>query len=1553
VSGGAYSLGAGQSQTVTARFSPTSTAGASANITCTGGGGAVVALSGNGDPLPAIEVTPTSIPFGTVPVGSSADVAFTVRNTGGGVLSGAAATSAPFSIVTATASYNLAGGQSRSFTVRFTPSAGGTASANITCTGGGGATVALAGLGDPLPSISVTPTALAFGLVTVSTTADRTFSVKNNGGQTLTGTATTSAPFSIVSGGSYALAAGQSQTVTARFAPTSTTGSGSSVTCTGAGGASVALSGVGDPLPVIAVVPHSISFGTVPVGSSADIAIAVTNTGGGVLVGAATTSAPFSITGAATFNLSAGQSASIVVRFTPSVGGTSSATVALTGGGGAIANVSGTGDPVPSISTTPTALAFGLVPVSTTADLTFAVKNEGGQMLSGTATTSAPFSIVSGGIYSLATGQSQMVTARFAPTATGVAVGSVQCTGGGGVSLVLSGAGGLTSGNSPPAALLEPLPATVGGDVVIRYRLFDLESDTVTAAIEYSTNGTTFTSAIERIAPPSEGTTGLASSPIGTSHFFVWDTLSELGLGEHRFVLFRIRPFDVTAGAVALSAAFRVDNVRPTVERVRYIDDNATRRVDHGDTLLVTFTEPMQLGSLSSGDFETPVAGDSLGMGAIVSRTAEPRTVQVRLGTNAVLTTSGMFAPTETASGSPSGLDVTVGIAASGICDLAGNPPSALGVPGLGGDGVDIEDFHPLRLGAQRPILLARNDLVELHAALGDLDGDGVDDLALGSPGLNPISGLGQWTNAVTTVRGLSTGGSFDGRFGKVTENTSGLGPGPVVLADFDGDGHLDAAFAEQKSPSVLVMTGAGDLSLTSSRRLSVAMTPTAIAAADLNGDGISDLVVGGTGNQIAVLVGRGASGLGSGDFDPSSFVACPGLVANLVLVDIDNDRILDIVVAAGPRVSILRGQGANGRGTATFAAPASIALGGTVAGVAVGDIDQDSWIDIAAATGNSIALLRNWSGSFAGISASLDAGSVVGPLALYDLNGDSFLDLVAAIGTSMKEFCGRSATSLGPNSFDPARTIAVGGLPAPIIQILKAPSTDPRRAELVIVRRGVSSSVSSLVLIPTDRGGHAVSQPTIQAPGAGFAGRIGVADFNGDHVLDAALSTASTESLRLLTGQGTNGIGNGAFASSSLGVGSFPLDLAVSDLNSDGFQDIVSPEFSSSEILVLLGAGVGGVPDGTFQLSSAILSVSSQPSCIAVGLVDTGSNPDIVVAHQTGTFTVLLGAGDGTFSSASTPTGGGFARFLLEDLDLDGKVDILSPRDGLRSLRGNGDGTFESMVQHGTIGGFGVAVGDFDRNGKPDAAVGSQIQGGRVVISLNNSTIGAVSFSVQMLLALYDPTVSEQFRPDGIAVADFDGDGLPDVSASIGRSAGENLVGILLKRPDVGPAGELFYEPAHLFITAGSDSNGAPLSVLDFDKDGRQDLLVATTGGIVSIGNNSPTGNGPSIAVTPTALVFGSVTTTADMTFIVTNAGGGTLVGTATASGAFSIVGPASYSLTTGQSHTITVRYTASSSSTVTGSVTLTGGGGVTVSLSAGARWGEFDWGAGRWTEK
>ena len=99
----------------------------------------------------AILVTPSSQNFGTVTIGASSNLTFTVQNAGGGTLSGSASVAAPFGVV-AGGTYSLTNAQSQIVTVGYTPTVAGANLQTVTFSGGGGAAVALSGTAVTAPT---------------------------------------------------------------------------------------------------------------------------------------------------------------------------------------------------------------------------------------------------------------------------------------------------------------------------------------------------------------------------------------------------------------------------------------------------------------------------------------------------------------------------------------------------------------------------------------------------------------------------------------------------------------------------------------------------------------------------------------------------------------------------------------------------------------------------------------------------------------------------------------------------------------------------------------------------------------------------------------------------------------------------------------------------------------------------------------------------------------------------------------------------------------------------------------------------------------------------------------------------------------------------------------------------------------------------------------------------------------------------------------------------------------------------------------------------------
>lgn len=97
-------------------------------------------------------------------------------------------------------------------------------------------------------------------------------------------------------------------------------------------------------------------------------------------------------------------------------------------------------EPSPSLSVFPGSVGFGAIAVGTTNDLSVTIQNVGGGVLSGGASgVLAPFSIMSGGTYSLVAGATQTVTLRYCPTVAGSHTQNLVFSGGGGASAQVTG----------------------------------------------------------------------------------------------------------------------------------------------------------------------------------------------------------------------------------------------------------------------------------------------------------------------------------------------------------------------------------------------------------------------------------------------------------------------------------------------------------------------------------------------------------------------------------------------------------------------------------------------------------------------------------------------------------------------------------------------------------------------------------------------------------------------------------------------------------------------------------------------------------------------------------------------------------------------------------------------------------------------------------------------------------------------------------------------------------------------------------------------------------
>jgi uncharacterized protein (DUF2141 family) len=225
----------------------------------------------------------------------------------------------------------------------------------------------------------------------------------------------------------------------------------------------------------------------------------------------------------------------------------------------------------------------------------------------------------------------------------------------------------------------------------------------------------------------------------------------------------------------------------------------------------------------------------------------------------------------------------------------------------------------------------------------GDFHGNGKLDLVFSS--VSPFGGTSYFTYA----------GNGDGTFGSAgTLGVSGLVHGNPAIADFNGDGKLDLAFADFSYPSniISVFFGKGDGTFQAPVSSTISQAVASVVAADVNGDGKLDLIADGS----CVYFGKG-----NGTFTQGSCNTLPaGLyVRYFDVADFNGDGKLDIVTLGGfENVSPFRQVVtiALGNGDGTFQKPLQFHAGLTATsfrGLGIGDFNDDGKLDVVAHSQN------------------------------------------------------------------------------------------------------------------------------------------------------------------------------------------------------------------------------------------------------------------------------------------------------------------------------------------------------------------------------------------------------------------------------------------------------------------------------------------------------------------------------------------------------------------------------------------------------------------------
>ena len=732
--------------------------------------------------------------------------------------------------------------------------------------------------------------------------------------------------------------------------------------------------------------------------------------------------------------------------------------------------------------------------------------------------------------------------------------------------------------------------------------------------------------------------------------------------------------------------------------------------------------------------------------------------------------------------------------------------------------------------------------------AVGDLDGDGdldilVGDSFFGSPGISILKNNGDQTFAAPVyypvplqevVGGVALSdfdgdgdldafatirGSFDqmtkikvwrnngdGTFAAPIEFTTGQGPAGIVIADFTGDGKPDVITANYGGSSISLLRHNGLNGQQAGFLPPVSFNATnhaeKIAAADVNGDGILDVVVGETVDigplaTLAVMINTG-----NGNFAaPVIYDAAPGGrfgSTAVALADLDNDGDVDLIGGGlyengsidNGAVTIRRNNGNGTFGAAEIILFTNPNFISNPKEITTGFINGDGFPDIVAAVPSGraiegfVVVNSNGSGGF-NTPVYYEASQQTFDVAVVDLDKGGHGDVITVANSSAAVTVHKN---LGNGSFPVLTRYEVASLS----DAVESADID-NDGDIDIVVNGVVDIVSNDGVVKIlKNNGNGTFAPAIDYTPARTFGDMKLRDINGDGFLDLVLAPNACCSPYHF-GTAVN-LGNGTFAPTVVtevfSCGDGTIDAA--DLDGDGDLDIVLTEeetcFGSTDNHIFIFRNDG---NQNFVRMPDIVLHGLLPHGLALVDVTGDGNIDIITALPTG-MAVFPGNGNLTFGAPIVSTTRPF-KFKMCDFNHDGLLDVgmilqqeAFGTDTIATALGNGNGTFQavrtqtgsSVLENLRISND-LETGDVNGDGTPDLVV-----------------FNYASNDVSVFIVNPDGSLRPHQRygigntPILGTLADFDGDGRIDIAAAIGLPPSGLNNAVVILRNTGGPAG-------------------------------------------------------------------------------------------------------------------------------------------------------------------
>ena len=508
--------------------------------------------------------------------------------------------------------------------------------------------------------------------------------------------------------------------------------------------------------------------------------------------------------------------------------------------------------------------------------------------------------------------------------------------------------------------------------------------------------------------------------------------------------------------------------------------------------------------------------------------------------------------------------------------------------------------------------------------------------------------------------------------------------------------------------------------------------------------------------------------------------------------------------------------------------------------------VSSTEGIEVRALLSN--AALRPAASIFLTASTFLSGGEDASAMAVGDVNRDGVPDLVVA-NECGSVGCGEVEVFLGngDGTFRSGPSFATGGSGPTSVAI--ADVNRDGKPDVVVTNQYSNDAPTGAVSILLGNGDGTFQPAVSYSSGGTGTSSVAVGDLNGDGRLDLAVANecinpeCATGAVAVFFGSG-----NGTFTLSAVygSGGEDASSIALGDVNGDGKPDIaVATGCASLEcsaemppvgtVSVLLNAG-----NGTLK-PAVSYNTASQDESDSVALADINGDGrlDLVVGNEclteactTGSVSVLLGKGNGSFGPAATYSSGGTGNVAVTVMkperggspnviavnECNNDANCLNGTVGVLAAKANG--TLASVVSYGSAAFLtnSIAVADVNLDGRPDLVVTSACSDG-------GCATGAVSVLLGGLSGTF--VAAPNYQTGGanvtaIATADLRRDGNSDLVTVSECASGPACGAVNVQLGD----GHGDFGKAVTYGSGGVDPHSVAIG--DVNGDGIPDLVVA-----------------------------------------------------------------------------------------------------------------------------